>query len=159
MIVYEKGEWKKDRDDIIELCGTWWKDSLFYKLYNVEYKVDVDLFENVKNAGSLIYTTGRNNNGVLISCYVGIKSPYMFNTEFITASEIVWCIRKEDRCFRNLISLIKSIDNLMHEENVMQWNLNVSNEEKYNSTQKFLESKGYSFMDKCFTKLKGDTNG
>ena len=155
-LIYKKSEWVKDRDEIEELCGTWWEDSLFYKLYGIKYKVDMNLFETMNKSGALIYTVGRDVHGKLISCYVGIKSPYIFNTEIITASEIVWCIRKEYRNFKNLVSLIKAIQTLMEEENIFQWNLNVSNEKKYDSTGSFLESKKYAFMDKCFTKLKGE---
>ena len=159
MIIYGNTEWEKDLNDVIDLCKTWWKDSLFYKLYGVEYKVDINLFETVKNSGQLIYTLGRNENNKLISCYVGVKSPYMFNPSLMTASEIVWCVRKEERCFKNLVGLMRAVENLMKSENIMQWNLNVSNEEKYNSTCQFLESRGYDFMDRCFTKLKGERNG
>ncbi len=159
MIVYKTGDWETDRDAIIELCGTWWKDSLFYKLYKVDYKVDLNLFEIVKNAGGLIYTTGWDDYGKLVSCYVGIKSPYMFNRDLITVAEVVWCIRKENRCFKNLVGLIKAIERLMERESIVLWNLNVSNEEKYNSTGKFLEAKGYYLMDKCFTKITGEKNG
>jgi len=152
-VIYEKGNWEKDSNDILELCGTWWKDSLFYKLYNIEYNVDINLFQTIYKSGSLIYTVGRENDK-LISCYVGIKSPYLFNPSIITASEVVWCVRKENRSFKNLIGLMRAIEKLMKEEDIFQWNLNVSNEEKYNSTGKFLESKGYDFMDKCFTKIR-----
>ena len=153
MIIYGKTEWERDFKEVIELCGTWWKESLFYKLYGIEYDVDVDLFQRLKDAEGLIYTIGR-ENGMVISCYVGIKSPYLFNPKVLTATEVVWCIRKENRCFKNLVCLIRAIETLMDEENLKLWNLNVSNEEKYESTGKFLTLKGYDFMDKCFSKLR-----
>jgi len=158
-LVYGKGNWEKDRDDIIDLCGTWWEDSLFFKLYGIKYNVDVDMFNKVKEYGALIYTVGRDENGRLISCYVGSKSPYMFNPSVLAATEIVWCIRKENRKFKHLVRLIYEIEKLMTNENVIQWNLNVSNEEIYAGLEKFLTSRRYDFMDKCFTKLKEAGNG
>jgi hypothetical protein len=156
-VKFEKGEWDKDAQDIIDLCGSWWEDSLFFKTYNIEYAVDRELFDNLKNANMLVYTIGRSANGKIISCFVGVKSPYMFNKNLTSCSEIVWCIDKEHRNFRNLVGLLGAIEDLMEEEKIMMWNLNVSNEIHYNKTGDFLERRGYTFMDKVYSK-QGDNN-
>ena len=148
--VYGMGEFEKDFEDVIELCGTWWKDSLFYKLYGIEYSVDKQWFNTLKNYG-LIYICGRKGDK-LVSCYVGIKSPYMFNPKVMTSNEIVWCIRKENRCYKELISLMEAIDDLMKKNNIELWNLAVSNENIYESTGNFLERRKYKLMDKIYSR-------
>jgi hypothetical protein len=159
MIIYGQDNFEKDMEDVIELCSTWWEDSLFFKTYGIEYAVDEALFVNLKNMGLLIYTIGRDINGQAISCYVGFKSPYMFNKNTLSANEVVWCVHKEHRNFRNLVGLMNAIEDLMFKENISLWNLNVSNESVYNSTGEFLERKGYTFMDKVYSKQKENGNG
>lgn len=158
-IYYGSGDFEKDMKDVIELCGTWWEDSLFYKKYGIRYEVHEELFLQCKDAGILVYTCGRTEEGKLVSCYVGVKSPYMFNKNVMSVAEIVWCVRKENRSFRALIGLVKAIENLMKEENADHWNLNVSNEPHYDNTVKFLENNGYVLMDKCCHKYKENKNG
>ena len=150
MTEYSTGDFEKDMADVVELCGTWWNDSLFYKLYGIEFSVDKSWFRLIKDYG-LIYTCGR-QEGNLVSCYVGIKTPYMFNPSVMTANEIVWCVHKDYRNYRELIGLMKAIDNLMFINNIQLWNLAVSNEEKYNSTGEFLEKKNYNLMDKIYSR-------
>ncbi len=159
MIIYGIDNFEQDMEDIIELCSTWWEDSLFFKTYGMEYAVDKTLFRNLKDVGLLVYTIGRDINGQIISCYVGCKSPYMFNAKVLSCNEIVWCVDKEYRNFRNLVGLMNAIEDLMFKENITLWNLNVSNESAYNSTGDFLERKGYTFMDKCYSKQKENGNG
>lgn len=154
MVVFKKSEFERDANDIIQLCGTWWNDSLFYKTYKMQYRVYADFFFRLKDAGFLIYTCGRNEKGELVSCYVGSKSPYMFNPLFMVATEIVWCVRKEDRNFKNLIGLTNAIEDLMKEESIDVWSLAVSNEEQYDSTGAFLCKKEYTLMDKIYSKSK-----
>lgn len=155
MVVFKKSEFEKDMNDVIQLCETWWKDSLFFKNYGIPYKVYGDLFFRLKDAGVLIYTCGRNEKEELVSCYVGTKAPYMFNADVLSATEIVWCVRKEDRNYKNLIRLTAAIENLMSDEQILLWNLTVSNEEKYQGTEKFLKRQGYAFMDRIYSKLGG----
>ena len=148
--IYGTGDFEKDFEDVIELCGTWWNESLFYKLYGIEYSVDKEWFKTIKNYG-LIYTCGR-QDGKLVSCYVGIKSPYMSNPKVMTSNEIVWCVRKENRSYRELIELMIAIEKLMKENNIELWNLAVSNENIYESTGNFLERKKYKLMDKIYSR-------
>ena len=148
--VYETGDFEKDFKDVIELCSTWWEESLFYKLYGIQYSVDKDWFRTIKNYG-LIYTCGRQKEKI-ISCYVGIKSPYMFNPNVMTSNEIVWCVRRENRSYRELIDLMIAIDDLMRKNNIELWNLAVSNEQIYDSTGNFLEKKKYKLMDKIYSR-------
>ena len=60
--------------------------------------------------------------------------------------------------FKNLLALMNAIETLMKEENIVVWNLHVSNEQQFDTTGTFLEKKGYTFMDKIFSK-KGVNNG
>lgn len=155
MVTFKKCAFEKDMNDIIQLCGTWWHDSLFFKSYGVEYKVDTQMFLNVYDSGALIYLCGRDEEDELVSCYVGVKTPYMFNSSILAATEIVWCVRKEHRSFKNLYELVKEIEKLMVEENIQVWSLAVSNELKYGSTEKFLRRMGYSFMDRIYSRQRG----
>ena len=147
---------EKDCDDVYNLCETWWEDSLFYKLYKIEYGVDTSLFRTIDIAGGLIYTVGRNDEGKAIACYVGFKSPYMFNKNVTCANEVVWCVHKDHRNLQNLKSLLDAVDQLMLEEECLLWNLNVSNEPKYGRLGYFLEKLGYNLMDKCYSMYKGE---
>src|SRR3990167_680951 len=151
---YGTGDFEKDMADVVELCGTWWNDSLFYKLYNIPFNVDTTWFRIIKEHG-LIYTCGR-QDGKLVSCYVGLKTPYMFNPSVMTANEIVWCVHKDYRNYRKLIGLMKAIEDLMEKNDIKLWNLAVSNEEKYLPTAEFLERQGYNFMDRCYPKYQGE---
>lgn len=155
MVVFKKSEFERDMNDVIQLCGTWWQDSLFFKRYKIPYKVHGDLFFRLKDADVLIYTCGRNEKGELVSCYVGARTPYMFNADVPTATEIVWCVRKENRDYKNLIGLTKAVEDLMEKEQILLWNLTISNEEKYQSTEKFLKRRGYFFMDRIYSKYRG----
>jgi hypothetical protein len=158
MITYGQYQFEKDMRDVIALCGSWWKDSLFYKTYGIDYDVDIDFFRSLYKTGYLFYTCGRDDDNVLISCYVGVKQPYLFNKNLLSAHEIVWCIDKPHRNFKNLVGLLKAIEDLMSNNKIIIWNLNVSNESVYNNTGEFLNRKGYTFMDKIYSKIKQEKN-
>ena len=158
-LIFGKTTFDKDLSDVLELCGTWWKESLFYKLYKIEYDVDISFFEVINTVQGLMYTVGRNSSGKAIACYVGFKAPYMFNKNVFSANEVVWCVHKDYRNLQNLKSLLDAIDQLMLDEKVELWNLNVSNERQYDKLGEFLEKLGYNLMDKCYSNYKGDKNG
>jgi len=156
---FGKTTFNNDLADVVALCGSWWKDSLFHKLYKIKYNVDISFFEVINSVQGLIYTIGRNDKGECIACYVGFKAPYMFNKDVICANEVVWCVDKEHRNIRNLKGLLDAVDQLMLDEKVDLWNLNVSNEPKYDRLGNFLEKLGYNLMDKCYSNYKGDKDG
>jgi hypothetical protein len=158
MLKFGQGNFDDDIKDVVELCSRWWKDSLFYKTYSINYSVDENLFRTMWESGFLVYTCGRDEEGKLIACYVAVKQPYMFNPYVMSAHEIVWCIDKEHRNFKNLMALLKAIELLMEKYKIIIWNLNISNENVYNNTGKVLERRGYTFMDKVYSKLKGENN-
>lgn len=135
------------------MCSEWWKDSKFYKEYGVEYSISKDFFNLLRSQNALIYTVGRDENNEIISCYVGVKQPYLFNNKIMSAHEIVWCVKKEYRNFRTLVGLVDAIEKLMEDEKILIWNLNVSNELKYNNIGRYLEKRNYNFMDKVYSKM------
>ena len=51
------------------------------------------------------------------------------------------------------------MDTLMREKNIYLWNINVSNEPIYDGAGKYLEKRGYKFLDKCYSMYKGANNG
>jgi len=152
MIEYSQIKLEEGYDEIVSLCGTWWKDSLFYKLYGIDYKVDKEVFLSLEKSGILILLVGR-EEGKMIACYAGIKHPYVFNPTVVTASEIVWCLDKEHRTFRNLMGLFSAIDDVMKKNNVVLYFLAVSQEGKYEALEKILERKGLDRMDAVYSKL------
>jgi len=152
MIKYSKGT-IKDYDKIVELGETWWEDSLFYKLYGIEFKPSRAIFEELDKLGALFVILGKVDDR-LISCYVGAKSPYPFNPSIMTVVEFVWCIHKDYRTFKNLMGLLKEIDRVMLEEHVNFYSLAVSEEERYDSLAKIMSREKFNKMETEYSKFR-----
>lgn len=154
MIIYSKETVKDNYDEIIELCGTWWNETLFFNLYGIEYAPEELMFIEAERLGIMLIILGRNENGKLVSCYIGMKSPYPFNKNIMTAIELVWCIHKDYRTFSNLLSLIKEISRVMKEERVNLYSLAVPEEDKYAGLGKIMKRQGFNKMETGYSKFR-----
>lgn len=153
-MIFKTTTYEEDYKIATELCGRWWKDSLFYKTYGVEYKVHKPLFDAMYDMGALIYTIGYVDDEPA-GCYIAIKQPYMFNPAYNMMTEIVWCLDEKYRGFRNLVALLNEIDRLGRESDCQLYSLAVSNEEEYNSLHRVLGSKNFTNMDHVFMRRIG----
>jgi len=144
----------EDFDDVVRLCGLWWKDSLFFKKFKVPYAPSAEIFEQLHNSNSMLSLLARDvDTDELVACYVAVISPYHFNANVTMAQEIVWCVHPDHRKSRLVFDLIKRIDRALGERWVSLGTLSVSQEDKYLPMEKYLEGKaGYSLMDKVFIK-------
>lgn len=158
------GNMDEDAADIIDLCGLWWEDSLFYKEYGVEYAPAIEGFQQMFDAGMLILICGRSRaTDELVATYVATVMPYIFNPKETHVSEIVWCIhpdyRKSSILFR-LLWYIEKIISEMPTENPPLMSLCVSQEDKFKPLERNLTGKrGFKLMDKVFFKRAGDAHG
>lgn len=152
MIRYSGGNVAAHYDEVVELCGTWWNDTLFYKLYGIEYKPCKEIFVQAEKMGLLVPILGRNEEGKLVSCYLGMKCPYPFNTSVMTVMEFTWCIHKDYRTFLNLMGLIKEIDRVMTDLKVHLYSLAVPDD--YPALAKIMKRKGYNKMENGYSKFR-----
>jgi hypothetical protein len=137
--------------EVVDLCGSWWQDSLFYKTYRIPYNVDKKLFDCANESGALISVVGR-EDGKVIAAYVGIKQPYIFNPEYTIAVECVWCLHAEHRTLRNALGLLDQVEKAMDKHDIDIVSLAVSAEPKYKSLAKLLERRRFVLMDDIYMK-------
>lgn len=153
MIAYSLGTLEKDYEEVTKLCSRWWPESLFYKTYGIKYELDKKVFDYLNNLGILMVLLGK-DEGKIVSCYIGLKHPYLFNPSIYTATEIVWCIDKNYRSFRNMLQLIKEIENLMKLNNIDLYFIALSGEEKYRKLGKVLTKHNFIEMDIAYSKYR-----
>lgn len=137
----------RDTQEVIDLCETWWYDAKFYENTKMEFKSEPVYWWNLFQQGEVLSVGGRNEEGKIKSCYVATISPFMFNTSYRNASEIVWCIDEEYRTGRNLIQLLNEIEALLTENKVATYNLNLPQLENNDRLVKKLKSRGFFIQD------------
>lgn len=154
MITYSQIDFEKDYEGVVKLCGSWWEDSLFFKLYGIKYSLNKELFEGIFKAGIILALIGK-DKGKIVSCYVGVKHPYQFNARVLTATEIVWCLDKEYRTFKNLVGLLNAIEKLMVANNINLYFLAASQESKYAALEALLIRRKFNLIDSIYSKYLG----
>lgn len=142
----------RDTKEVIALCETWWSDAKFYENTGMKFDTKEVYWWNLFQAGVMMGTVGRNEDGEMKSCYIAMKQPYMFNHSYNSANEIVWCIDTEYRTGRNLIQLLNKIDECNNENNTAFYNLNLPVLEDNDRLVSKLESKGFFKQDLCMIK-------
>jgi len=156
MIKYYDMDYDRDYQDVVDLCGTWWEDSLFYKTYRIPYKVDKRVFDAGNEAGALLAFAGRNEEGKAVAAYVAIISPYLFNPEYLMAVECVWCLHKDYRNLGYSIGLLDEIEKRLIDRGVNILSLASSAAPEYASLGMLLRRRGYTLMDNIYMKsLRG----
>lgn len=115
----------RDTKDVIALGDSWWYDSDFFKNTNMTMKPSEEQWWHLFQSGVMMGRVGRNSDGDLKSCYVAMTQPYMFNTSYKMAAEILWCIDKEYRTGRNLLELLEQIEQCNLDNETMLYNLSV----------------------------------
>ena len=152
-VTFREGNGTTDNDRIASLCALWWRDTLFYKTFGVEYNPSMGMFSQMNELGILITVLGEDESGELVACYAGAATPYQFNKDVTVASEIVWCVHPDYRNGSTALHLIKQIDKIMEIKGVRLYSLCISHENKFKSMGKYLERKaGFTLMDGVYFK-------
>ena len=147
MIEYSLGS-IDDMEEVIDLCASWWYDSAFYENTGMEFKIDRGLYEQLSEMESLFSVIGRNEHGKVVACYVSAIAPYMFNPEWLSSSEVVWCIDKKYRKAGEVLNLLAAIEAGLTQAGVRIFNLNFPVHEGRERLAKKLEDKlGYFVQD------------
>lgn len=153
MMTFKTADFETDLKTMIDVCGKWWKDSLFFKSYAIEYNVNVELFRSLFLSGVFIYSIGYQDDKA-ISVYAGVKTPYMFNSSIMVLTEVVWCVDKDYRSYKNVLELLKQVDLLAEQNEIDIYSLAVSNTEQFEPLKRLLPRRGYILMDNMFIKRR-----
>jgi hypothetical protein len=137
----------RDTKKVIELCDTWWYDSAWYKNTKMKFATTPEYWYGLFQMGTIILCVGENEAGEMKACYVGMKQPYLFNHDYITSTEVVWCIAEEYRTGANLVVLLSEIDKLCKEEGIHFYNLNLPVQEKKEKLADSLVRRGFFTQD------------
>lgn len=155
MITYGDMDYDRDYQDVVDLCGTWWEDSLFYKTYRIPYKVNKELFDGANAAEMLLWFVGRNESGKAVAAYVAVIQPYMFNPDYLMAVECVWCLHKDYRKLGHAMGLLDEIERRLVDRGVDILSLAASASPEYRSLGTILRRRGYTLMDNLYMKKLG----
>jgi hypothetical protein len=149
-IVYTYGRYETDFEDIVELCGTWWYDSSFYKESGMDYNVDREQFKAMSDLGMLMMVLGREEDtGKLVTCYMGVVMPYYFNNGHMMANEVVWCVHPEYRKTGEAQRLLDNIELAMKECNIDMYSLCIPMREGRDKLEEHLiKDRGFFPQDK-----------
>lgn len=134
--------------EIVSMCRKWWYDSSFYKNTGMKFEPDYDLFRGMSDSNTLFIIKGCLPNGEMVACYVAAISPYMFNTKYTMASEIVWSIDERYRKGREVFRLLTAIETGLKNSGISMYNLNLPIEEGKRSLSDYLvKKKGFFTQD------------
>ena len=142
-----------DMEEVIALCGKWWKDSSFYKNTEMEFLPDKGLFQGLDDQDSLFVIKGVNTLGEIKACYVASISPYHFNPGYTMATEIVWCLDEDYRKGREVFQLVTNIELGLKSSGIDIYYLNLPVEEGKEVLGDYLvKKKGFFKQDLCLMK-------
>lgn len=145
MITYSNGK-QEDINKVVDLCSTWWEDSSFYKNTKMVYNPDIPLFNQLWRQNLLFFIVGKNESEEVVSCYVSVISPHLFNPSYTMASEIVWCLREDYRKGKEVFKLINKAEEGLKERGVDIYNLNLPIPEDKQSLAEYLTTKKGFFL-------------
>lgn len=153
-IVYGYADFYNDIEGVIDLCATWWNDSAFYKNTGMPFEVDREQFEQFYLSGMLVAVVGKEEiTGKIVSCYIGVKSPYYFNKNYLMCNEVVWCLHKDYRKGREVFNLIKAIEMAMKGNRINIYNLCLPILEGKETLEKYMIKKlGFFTQDSTLMK-------
>lgn len=137
----------RDTKKVIELCETWWYDSAWYKNTKMKFESTPEYWYSMFQMGVIIACIGENEAGEVKAAYVAMKQPYLFNHDYISASEVVWCIDEEYRTGKNLANLLFEIEKLCENEGVHIYNLNLPIEDNKEKLADSLVKRGFFRQD------------
>tara|TARA_R100001463_G_scaffold3271_3_gene13468 strand:- start:62 stop:544 length:483 start_codon:yes stop_codon:yes gene_type:complete len=137
----------RDTKKVIELCDTWWYESAWYKNTKMKFTTTPEYWYGLFQMGSIVLCVGENEAGEMKAAYVGMKQPYLFNHDYTTATEVVWCIDEEYRTGENLVTLLSEIEKLLKNEGVHMYNLNLPVEDKKEKLADSLVKRGFFRQD------------
>lgn len=141
----------KDFDEVVNLCAEWWEEAGFYKNTGIKYKVSHAQFKAIDDAGALLAVGGFDEEGKLATCFIGAAGPFVFNSDYIQATEMVWHVRPDVRSFETLSEFLTHIDIMMEAKGIDLWNLSLPPE--HLKTEKALKHFGYFKQDTHFMKI------
>lgn len=136
-----------DTPIVLDLCATWWKDSAWYLNTGMEFKSDPNYWYSLFAQGVMIGCVGRDDDNIARSCYVAVKQQYLFNQDYITASEVVWCLDEEHRTGRNLLELMSKIEDVLKRTGVDIYNLNLPVQEGHDRLNSKMKRMGFFDQD------------
>lgn len=136
-----------DTKPVLELCASWWEESAWFKNTGMKFDSDPNYWYGLFQAGVMVGTVGRNANGRAVSAYVAVKQPYQFNQNVTLATEVVWCLDKEYRTGRNLLTLFNKIEDVLARCDVDIYHLNVPIQEGHERLTQRLEKRGFFKQD------------
>ncbi len=153
-LVFEIGEFAKHTKEVLDLCKTWWEQTLMFKLQHIPYAPDMKAYtcEYAKNNSVAILGRDLDNHNCLVAVYYAVFAPYVFNVNWKHAQEAVWCIANEYRGTRAAYLLLKQIDLVLPRYGVNIWNLACPAEVKFDKVGKLLEKFGYTKMTSYYYK-------
>jgi hypothetical protein len=151
MLTYEIANMEDNYSEVVALCGVWWKDAEFYENTKIQYSPDYEQFKVMEDNGLLKSIIGRDEEGKIASCFICCITPFIFNPNYIQATELVWHVRKDQQGFKTLVQLLNEIEKLMKTNNIQLWNLSLP--PSLVKTGQALEKFGYFKQDTQYMKI------
>ncbi len=141
--------------EVIDICGEWWKDTIFHTKLNMEYVPDISQFKVVSEYGNLVAICLRDNelNNKLVGLYLGVIHKHLFNKDIVQLSEVVWCVTKTHRKAGLAALLLKRVQEYISMSDVINMcSLSSPNHMQHTSLDLFIERKGFIMADKIYYK-------
>lgn len=139
----------EDFDQILVLCGRFWQETVFFKVYNVPFQPD-HACNMVKMAYEHEILAVVEENQEIVGFAAGITAPLLGNGDFTSGIELAWWINPEHRSLNLGSKLFDFMQELAGAAGVDWWcmvSLQSSNPDKVN---RFYEKKGYHLSEMTY---------